>query len=68
MIKSLISILFLTIGLFTLSQSMMPIEQDTSVGVVGHEIYISSMADYQSTSVGKDITRSFFSGVSSIRK
>ena len=62
MMKALICILIMTQGLIALSQSMMPIEQDTSVGVVGHEIYISSMADYQSTSVGKDITRSFLFG------
>jgi len=62
MMKVLISILFLTNVLLALSQSMMPIQQDTSVGVVGHEVYISSMADYQSTSVGKDITRSFLFG------
>ena len=60
--KALISILILTHGLIAVSQSMIPVDQDTSVGVIGHEFYISSMADYQSTSVGKDITRSFIYG------
>ncbi len=62
MIRALIVVLFLQLGQVIVSQSMMPLQQDTSLGKIRHEIYVSSFGDYQSTSLGKDITRSFLYG------
>ena len=44
-----------------LCQSMLPIQQDTTL-FKNHELIISGVADYQSTSIGKDITKSFIYG------
>ena len=41
---------------------MIPIQQDTALFQKNHELVFSGIADYQSTSIGKDITKSFFYG------
>lgn len=43
-------------------QLMIPIQQDTALFQKNHELVFSGIADYQSTSIGKDITKSFFYG------
>lgn len=45
-----------------LCQLMIPIQQDTALFQKNHELVFSGIADYQSTSIGKDITKSFFYG------
>ena len=45
-----------------LCQFMIPIQQDTALFQKNHELVFSGIADYQSTSIGKDITKSFFYG------
>ena len=45
-----------------LCQLMIPIQQDTTLFQKNHELVFSGIADYQSTSIGKDITKSFFYG------
>ena len=50
------------LAMFSFSQSMLPLTQDTLMNSIKHEISISGIADYQSTSVGKDITKAFFYG------
>ena len=42
-------------------QNMLPIQQDTTL-FKNNELIISGVADYQSTSIGKDITKSFIYG------
>jgi hypothetical protein len=44
------------------AQSMLPVQQDTTLFLHSNEVVFSGVADYQSTSVGKDITKSFFYG------
>ena len=44
------------------AQSMLPVQQDTTLFLHSNEVIFSGVADYQSTSVGKDITKSFFYG------
>ena len=41
---------------------MLPIQQDTSLFKRSNELVLSGVGDYQSTSIGKDITKSFFYG------
>ena len=41
---------------------MLPAHQDTSALTSTNEIVFSGLADYQSTSIGKDIVQSFFYG------
>ena len=43
-------------------QLMLPIQQDTSLFKRSNELVLSGVGDYQSTSIGKDITKSFFYG------
>ena len=43
-------------------QFMIPIQQDTTLFQKNHELVFSGVLDYQSTSIGKDITKSFFYG------
>ena len=62
MIKFITFIWLISISLVGISQSMLPLVQDTNVNQLGHEISISGVGDYQSTSIGKDITRAFFNG------
>ena len=45
-----------------LCQLMIPIQQNTALFQKNHELVFSGIADYQSTSIGKDITKSFFYG------
>ena len=52
----------ISISLVSISQSMLPLVQYTNANQLGHEISISGVGDYQSTSIGKDITRAFFYG------
>ena len=52
----------ISISLVSISQSMLPLVQYTNANQFGHEISISGVGDYQSTSIGKDITRAFFYG------
>ena len=40
------------------AQSMLPVQQDTTLFLHSNEVIFSGVADYQSTSVGKDITKS----------
>ena len=44
------------------TQSMLPVQQDTTLFDYSSEIIFSGVADYQSTSIGKDITKCFFYG------
>ena len=44
------------------SQLMLPVQQDTTLLKRSNELVFSGVADYQSTSIGKDITKSFFYG------
>ena len=44
------------------SQLMLPVQQDTTLLKRSNELVVSCVADYQSTSIGKDITKSFFYG------
>ena len=44
------------------SQFMLPVQQDTTLLKRSNELFFSGVADYQSTSIGKDITKSFFYG------
>ena len=61
--RKFISFIWLiSISLVGISQSMLPLVQDTNVNQFGHEMSISGFGDYQSTSIGKDITRAFFYG------
>lgn len=62
MMKAACSLIVMSISLTSLSQSMLPLIQDTSINSMGHEISISGLGDYQSTSIGKDITRAFIYG------
>ena len=62
MIRILNSILAVSISLLAYSQSMLPLVQDTNINANDHEISISGVGDYQSTSIGKDITKSFIYG------
>jgi hypothetical protein len=41
---------------------MLPVQQDTTIFLNNHELVVSAVADYQSTSIGKDIIKSFFYG------
>ena len=43
-------------------QMMLPNQQDTSVFKNKHEVLLSGIANYQSSSMGKDISKSFFYG------
>ena len=60
--KFIIFIWLISISLVGISQSMLPLVQDTNVNQFGHEMSISGVGDYQSASIGKDITRAFFNG------
>ena len=60
--RTLNSIIAISVSLLTYSQSMLPLVQDTNINVNHHEISIFGVGDYQSTSMGKDITKSFFYG------
>ncbi|MDC0302458.1 hypothetical protein OAL39_02005, partial [bacterium] len=62
MMRTLNSIIAISVSLLTYSQSMLPLVQDTNINVNHHEISISGVGDYQSTSMGKDIIKSFFYG------
>lgn len=44
------------------TQSMLPVQQDTTLFDYSSEVIFSGVADYQSTSIGKDITKHFFYG------
>ena len=44
------------------SQLMLPVQQDTTLLKRSNELVFSGVADYQSTSIRKDITKSFFYG------
>tara|TARA_Y100001933_G_scaffold264452_1_gene330178 strand:+ start:612 stop:1823 length:1212 start_codon:yes stop_codon:yes gene_type:complete len=59
------SLLFfiIVLSLYSLrSQNMLPVDQGSFVGQGKQHFIFSGVADYQSTSIGKDITRSFFYG------
>ena len=58
----LIVFLFLSFSPLLIGQSMLPAHQDTSALTSTNEIVFSGLADYQSTSIGKDIVQSFFYG------
>ena len=60
--RTLNSIIAISVSLLTYSQSMLPLVQDTNINVNHHEISIFGVGDYQSTSMGKHITKSFFYG------
>jgi len=59
---SFIVFLFLSFSPLLIGQSMLPAHQDTSALTRTNEIIFSGLADYQSTSIGKDIVKSFFYG------
>ena len=44
------------------SQNMLPIDKDSLIGQGNQYLIFSGVAGYQSTSIGKDITKSFFYG------
>ena len=44
------------------AQNMLPLHNDSSIGNGKQYFVFSGVADYQSTSIGKDITKSFFYG------
>ena len=58
----LIVFLFFSFSPLLIGQSMLPAHQDTSALTSTNEIVFSGLADYQSTSIGKDIVQSFFYG------
>jgi len=63
MIRSfLIVSIVLTHSALCYTQSMLPLQQDTTLFDYSNEVIFSGVADYQSTSVGKDITKRFFYG------
>lgn len=63
MIRSfLIVSIFLIHGVLCFTQSMLPVQQDTTLFDYSGEVIFSGVADYQSTSIGKDITKRFFYG------
>lgn len=63
MIRSfLIVSIVLTHSALCYTQSMLPLQQDTTLFDYSSEIIFSGVADYQSTSIGKDITKRFFYG------
>lgn len=63
MIRSfLIVSIVLTHSALCYTQSMLPLQQDTTLFDYSNEVIFSGVADYQSTSIGKDITKRFFYG------
>lgn len=62
MMRVINSILAVSICVLAHSQSMLPLVQDTNVNVCNHEISFSGFGDFQSTSIGKDVSKSFIYG------
>ena len=62
MMRIINSILAVSICVLAHSQSMLPLVQDTTINACNHEISLSGVVDFQATSVGKDITKSFIYG------
>ena len=62
MMRIINSILAVSICVLAHSQSMLPLVQDTNINACNHEISLSGVVDFQATSVGKDITKSFIYG------
>ncbi len=63
MIRSSIPLLFFIIlGKSLVCQQMLPVQQDSVLFKNSHELILSGIAAYQSTSIGKDIAKSFFYG------
>ena len=62
MIRLLFTLFSLTVTQAVMGQFMLPVHQDTSKFKFNNELTIIGVADYQSTSIGKDISRSLFYG------
>ena len=62
MMRIINSILAVSICVLAHSQSMLPLVQDTNINDCNHEISLSGVVDFQATSIGKDITKSFIYG------
>ena len=62
MTRILIIIILLNLTHSLIAQYMLPVQQDTSKSAFNNELTLNGIADYQSTSIGKDITKSFFYG------
>lgn len=62
MMRIINSILAVSICVLAHSQSMLPLVQDTTINACNHEISLSGVVDFQATSIGKDITKSFIYG------
>ena len=62
MMRIINSILAVLICVLAHSQSMLPLVQDTNINACNHELSLSGVVDFQSTSIGKDITKSFIYG------
>lgn len=62
MMRIINSILAVSICALAHSQSMLPLVQDTNINACNHEMSFSGVVDFQSTSIGKDITKSFIYG------
>lgn len=62
MMRIINSILAVSICVLAHSQSMLPLVQDTNINACNHEISLSGVVDFQATSIGEDITKSFIYG------
>ncbi len=62
MTRILIILILLNLTHSLMAQFMLPVQQDTSKSAFNNEFTLNGIADYQSTSIGKDISKSFFYG------